>query len=80
MKTYLKHMKGMIQNIKKMLEQGNSRVLRWALWLEVFDFDIIHKIGKENYLANMMTREGTRDLTIISINKKIEIGEISSKP
>lgn len=63
-----------------MLEQWNSRVLRWALWLQGFDFDIIYKTGKENYLANMMTREGTRDLTIISINKKIEIGEISSKP
>ena len=52
-------MKGMLTK-KKLLEQGSTRVLRWALWLEGFDFDIVYKSGAENYLADMLTREGTK--------------------
>jgi len=50
-------MKGMLQN-KRLLEQGNFRVLRWALWLDGHDFDIIYKAGKEKYLVDFITREG----------------------
>lgn len=75
-KTDLRHMKGMLQN-KRLLEQGNSKVLRWALWLDGYDFDIIYKAGKENYLADLMTKEGA----IIQIEyavKNFEFGECSS--
>ena len=56
-RTDLKHMKQMLAN-KRLLEEGSTRVLRWALWLEGFDFDIVYKSGAENYLADMLTREG----------------------
>lgn len=50
-------MKGMLSN-KRLLEQGNSRILRWTLWFDGFDFDIIYESGKEICLADMLTREG----------------------
>jgi len=50
-------MKGIFSN-KRLLEQGNTRILRLALWLEGFDFNIVYKSGDENYLADMLTREG----------------------
>jgi hypothetical protein len=65
-KIYIKHMKGMLHN-HWLLEQGNSQVLRCALWLDGFDFDIIYKYGSENYLVNMLSREGAcKDLKMFS--------------
>jgi len=75
-KRDLRYMKGMLQN-KRLLEQGNSRVLRWALWLDGYDFDIIYKVGKENYLVDLMTREGAIIQTEYAV-KKFEFGECSS--
>ena len=66
----------MLQN-KRLLEQGNSRIMRWALWLDGYDFDIIYKVGKENYLADLMTREGS-DSSEKKAIKKFEIGESTS--
>jgi len=57
-RTDLKHMKGMLAN-HRLLEQGNNRVLRWSLWLEGYDFDIEYKPGKENCLADLLTREAS---------------------
>ena len=57
-RTDLKHMKGMLSN-KRLLEQGNNRVLRWSIWLEGYDFDIEYKPGKENCLADLLTREAS---------------------
>ena len=59
-------MKGMLSN-KKLLEKGSNRVMRWAIWLDGYDFDIVYKSGKENYLADMMTREGATDIKEIKM-------------
>jgi hypothetical protein len=55
-RTDLKHMKGMLSN-QRLLEQGNNRILRWSLWLDGFDFDIQYKPGKDNCIADLLTRE-----------------------
>ena len=60
-RTDLKHMKSILAK-KKLLEQGNTRVLRWALWLECFDFDIVYKSGAKNYLADMLIREVAEEI------------------
>lgn len=49
-------MKGMLTN-RRLLEQGNNRVLHWSLWLDGYDFDIEYKPGKENCLVDLLTRE-----------------------
>jgi hypothetical protein len=54
----LKHMKGMLSN-HRLLEQGNNKILRWSLWLEGYDFDIEYKPGKENCIADLLTREAS---------------------
>ena len=69
-------MKLMLQN-ERLLEQGNSIVLRWALWLDGYDFDIIYKAGKEKYLVDFMTREG-KIIQTKYVVKRFEFGECSS--
>lgn len=51
--------------------------MRWIFWLDGYDFDIIYKVGKENYLVDLMIREGL-DKSEENAIKKFEIGEISS--
>lgn len=60
-RTDLKHMKGMLSN-KRLLEKGSNRILRWAIWLYGYDFEIVYKAGTENYLADMLTREGSAEI------------------
>ena len=60
----------------RLLEQGNSRIIRWALWLEGFDFYIVYKVGKENYLRELLTREGEKSNNPLEL-RKFEIGESS---
>ena len=76
-RTDLKHMKGILSN-KRLLEQGSTRVLRWALWLDGFDFDIVYKSGAENYLADMLTREGAPKNKEIKMFRPILQGESSA--
>lgn len=51
--------------------------MRRALWLDGYDFPIIYKAGKENYLVDLMTREGA-DKSEEKAIKKFEIRESSS--
>jgi hypothetical protein len=55
-RTDLKHRKGMLFN-QCLLEQGNTRTLRWSLWLDGFDFEIHYKPGKDNCIADLLMRE-----------------------
>jgi len=59
-------MKSILAN-KRLLEQGSTKLLRWALWLDGFDFDIVYKSGVENYLADMLTREGSQEIKEIKM-------------
>ena len=38
------------------IKEPNSKLIRWKLKLEEFDFDIIHKKGKENAVADALSR------------------------
>ena len=35
--------------------QGNSRITRWMLFLNEFDFEIVHKKGSENQSADFFS-------------------------
>ena len=56
--TNLKHKKGTMLN-KNLIEQENVGVLRWSIWIQGFDFNIVYKVFKENSLVDILTREGT---------------------
>jgi hypothetical protein len=49
-------MKGILSN-QILLDQGNNIVLHWSLWPTVYDFDIEYKLGKDNCITNLLTRE-----------------------
>lgn len=38
------------------IKEPNSRLIRWKLKLEEFDFNIIYKKGRENYVADALSR------------------------
>lgn len=38
------------------IKEPNSRLIRWKLKLEEFDFTIVYKKGKENYVADALSR------------------------
>ena len=77
MRTDLKHMKGMLSN-KRFLEKGSNIILRWAIWLDGYDFEIVYKAGTENYLADMLTREGSAEIKEIKMFRPLCQGGISS--
>jgi hypothetical protein len=49
-------MKGMLSN-HKLLEQRNTKLLRWSLWLDGYEFEIEYKQGKDNCIADLLTRK-----------------------
>jgi hypothetical protein len=55
-RTHLKHMKGMLSN-QRLLEQGNNIVLSLELMVDGYDFDIEYKLGKDNCIVDLLTRE-----------------------
>jgi len=38
------------------IKEPNSRLIRWKLKLDEYDFDIVHKKGKENIVADALSR------------------------
>ena len=49
-------MPGIFKN-ENLMAENSYRILKWFLWLQNFDFDIIYKPGYLNCVADMLTRE-----------------------
>ena len=54
--------------------ENKSRILKWFVWLQNFDFDIVYKPGHLNCLADMLTREQHNSPSL----GMFSIGEFSS--
>ncbi len=44
-------------NANRELANNNVRIIRWAVWLEGYDFGIEHNPGYLNCVADLLTRE-----------------------
>ena len=55
-RTDLKIMPGIFKN-ENLMAENNSRILKWFIWLQNFDFEIVYKPGYLNCVADMLTRE-----------------------
>ena len=55
-RTDLKIMPGIFKN-ENLMAENSSRILKWFLWLQNFDFEIVYKIGYLNCVVDMLTRE-----------------------
>ena len=49
-------MLGIFKN-ENLMAENSSRILKWFLWLQNFDFEIVYKPGYLNCVADMLTRE-----------------------
>ena len=49
-------MTGMFKN-ESLMAENSSRILKWFVWLSSFGFEIVHKPGYLNCLADMLTSE-----------------------
>ena len=67
------------------MAENSSRILKWFLWLQNFDFEIVYKPVYLNYVADMLTKEELQEnpsLSMfssgasISLNKKIEVSDL----
>lgn len=76
-KTYLKIMPGIFKN-ENLMAKNNSRILKWFVWLQNFDFDIEYKPGYLNCLVDMLTRE-FQDPPSISMFSKGESSLLQEK-
>ena len=52
-----------------------SRLIRWRLKLEEYDYEIIHKAGRANANADALSRQVTRDITERKGNKIFKLEE-----
>ena len=41
---------------ENLMEENSSRILKWFLWLENFDFEIVYKPGYLNCVADMLNQ------------------------
>jgi hypothetical protein len=47
---------------KKVLTNSYTRIQKWDVWLENFDFDVEYKIEYLNFLFRMLTREADQPI------------------
>ena len=43
--------------MKNIMAKNSSRILKWFLWLQNFDLEIVYKPGYLNCVSDMLTRE-----------------------
>ena len=55
-RTDLNIMPSIFKN-ENLIAENSSRILKWFIWLSNFDFDIVYKPRRLNYIADMLTRE-----------------------
>ena len=55
-RTDLKIMPGIFEN-ENLMAENSSRILKWFLWLQNFDFEIAYKPGYLNSVTDMLTKE-----------------------
>lgn len=60
---------------------GNARIARWLMSIQEYDFDIIHCKGRENIVADVLSRNPTDspDNKIESDYRELEINQIKLK-
>ena len=56
LRTDHKPLIGLFNNFKVMTNNANARIVRWALVLSQFTYDIVYKAGKTNVVADMLSR------------------------
>ena len=42
---------------ENLMVENSSKILKWFLWLQNFDFEIVYKPGYLNFVVDMLTRE-----------------------
>lgn len=60
---------------------SNARITRWILSIQEYDFDIVHCKGKENIVADILSRnpEDAMDSSDVSFSEEMEINRITLK-
>ena len=55
-RTDLKILPGIFKN-ENLMAENSSRILKWFLWLQNFDFEIVYKLGYLDCVSDMLTIE-----------------------
>jgi hypothetical protein len=55
---------------KKVLTNSYTRIQKWDVWLENFDFDVEYKPEYLNFLVHMLTREANQPVLEIMFADK----------
>ena len=56
LRTDHKPLLGLFGKNKKIPENANARLTRWSIFLSQFQFDLVHKAGKTNFVADALSR------------------------
>ena len=74
-RTDLKIIPGIFKN-ENLMAKNSSRILKWFLWFQNFDFEIVYKLGYLSCVVDMLTREGLQEKP--NLNMFISGASISS--
>ena len=62
----MKIMPGIFKN-ENLMAENNARILKWFVWLQNFDYEIVYKPGYLDCLADMLIRECTDSLPCLNM-------------